>query len=259
MGVDDSIGTVMAYLESRGIADETVVIYMGDNGFSWGEHGLIDKRHFYEESAKVPLLVRCPALFEGGGNSARAMQNIDIAPTIMALAGLEKDPNMHGESFLPLLKGEPVEWRDKVFYEYYWEYDFPMTPSVFGVRTDRYKYIRYHGIWDRNELYDLEADPHEMHNLIKSPEHQAIIRQLAGDIYDWLETTGGMQIPLKRTIKHCWVTTATKGNIERAQRGLRGVTGGESARQARCKLPTVPQFQVLRPSDPLLRRDPYPG
>lgn len=204
MGVDNSIGTVMAFLESRGIADETVVIYMGDNGFSWGEHGLIDKRHFYEESAKVPLLVRCPALFEGGETRHELVQNIDIAPTIMALAGLEKEPSMHGESFLPLLKGEAVEWRDKVFYEYYWEYDFPMTPSVFGVRTDRYKYIRYHGIWDRNELYDLKADPHEIHNLIESPEHQDTIRQLAGEIYDWLETTGGMQLPLKRTIKHRW-------------------------------------------------------
>ncbi|NCG08789.1 MAG: sulfatase-like hydrolase/transferase [Verrucomicrobia bacterium] len=204
MGVDDSIGTVMAYLESRGIADETVVIYMGDNGFSWGEHGLIDKRHFYEESAKVPLLVRCPELFEGGETLHSLVQNIDIAPTVMALAGLDKEPAMHGASFLPLLVGEAVDWRDKVFYEYYWEYDFPMTPSVFGVRTDRYKYIRYHGLWERNELYDLENDPHEMYNLIESPEHQEIIRQLAGEIYDWLETTGGMQIPLKRTIKHRW-------------------------------------------------------
>ena len=70
---------------------------------------------------------------------------------------------MHGD-FLPLLVGKEVPWRDKVFYEYYWEYDFPMTPSVFGVRTDRYKYIRYHGLWERNELYDLQEDPHEMYN-----------------------------------------------------------------------------------------------
>ena len=204
MGVDDSIGTVMAYLEQRGILEETVVIYMGDNGFSWGEHGLIDKRHFYEESAKVPLLVRCPDVFEGGKTLHALVQNIDIAPTVMDLAGLKKNPIMHGDSFLPLLEGKEVPWRDKVFYEYYWEYDFPMTPSVFGVRTDRYKYIRYHGLWDRNELYDLENDPNEMYNLIESPDHQILIRELAGEIYDWLEDTGGMQIPLKRTIKHRW-------------------------------------------------------
>ena len=204
MGVDESIGTVMAYLEARGIADETVVIYMGDNGFSWGEHGLIDKRHFYEESAKVPLLVRCPDLFEGGETLHSLVQNIDIAPTVMAMAGLEKNPEMHGDSFLPLLVGKEVPWRDKVFYEYYWEYDFPMTPSVFGVRTDRYKLIRYHGLWERNELYDLQSDPNEMYNLIEHPEHQDLIRELAGEIYDWLENSGGMQIPLKRTIKHRW-------------------------------------------------------
>jgi arylsulfatase A-like enzyme len=97
-----------------------------------------------------------------------------------------------------------VPWRDKVFYEYYWEYDFPMTPSVFGVRTDRYKLIRYHGLWERNELYDLQSDPNEMYNLIEHPEHQELIRELAGEIYDWLESSGGMQIPLKRTIKHRW-------------------------------------------------------
>ena len=84
------------------------------------------------------------------------VQNIDIAPTVMDLAELEKNPIMHGYSFVPILEGKDIPWRDKVFYEYYWEYDFPMTPSVFGVRTDRYKYIRYHGLWDRNELYDLE-------------------------------------------------------------------------------------------------------
>ena len=120
------------------------------------------------------------------------------------MAGLEKKSEMQGDSFLPLLVGKEVPWRDKVFYEYYWEYDFPMTPSVFGVRTDRYKYIRYHGLWERNELYDLRNDPHEMYNLIEHPEHQDLIRELAGEIYDWLESSGGMQIPLKRTIKHRW-------------------------------------------------------
>ena len=143
-------------------------------------------------------------IFEGGKTLHSLVQNIDIAPTVMDLAGLEKNPIMHGYSFVPILEGKDIPWRDKVFYEYYWEYDFPMTPSVFGVRTDRYKYIRYQGIWDRNELYDLENDPNEMYNLIESPDHQTLIHELAGEIYDWLELTGGMQIPLKRTIKHRW-------------------------------------------------------
>jgi len=204
LGVDESIGSVMDYLKKEGLDESTMVIYMGDNGFSWGEHGLIDKRHFYEESVKVPFLVRCPELFEGGKTINKMVQNIDLAPTILEMAGLDKPDYMPGRSFSSLLKGTETKWRDKIFYEYYWEYDFPMTPTVFGVRTDKYKYIRYHGIWDRNELYDLENDPEEMYNLIDKPELQDIVKGLANDLYDWMENTDGMKIPLKRTVKYRW-------------------------------------------------------
>jgi N-acetylglucosamine-6-sulfatase len=183
------------------LAESTLVIYMGDNGFSFGEHGLIDKRHFYEESVKVPFLIRCNELFEGGKTLEPMIQNIDVAPTILAAAGIEKPEHFHGHSILPLLQSKEYAWRDKIFYEYYWEYDFPQTPTMHGVRTDRYKLIRYHGIWDTNEFYDLQTDPYEMNNLIASPEHQAIIEELTTDIYDWLESTDGMNIPLKRTVK----------------------------------------------------------
>jgi arylsulfatase A-like enzyme len=118
---------------------------MGDNGFSWGEHGLIDKRQFYEESAKVPFLVYCPQLFKGGATITKMVQNIDVAPTILECAGLQKPDYMPGKSIIQLLKGDTTNWRDKIFYEYYWEYDFPMTPTVFGVRTDKYKYMHYQG------------------------------------------------------------------------------------------------------------------
>jgi N-acetylglucosamine-6-sulfatase len=201
LGVDESIGGVLSYLDKEGLAESTLVIYMGDNGFSFGEHGLIDKRHFYEESAKVPFLIRCPELFEGNRTLEPMIQNIDVAPTILEVAGIQKPDQMHGHSILPLLKGGEVQWRDKIFYEYYWEYDFPHTPTMHGVRTSRYKLIRYQGIWDTNEFYDLQEDPDEMNNLIASPKHQVMIEQLTGEIYDWLESTGGMQIPLKRTVK----------------------------------------------------------
>ena len=201
MGIDDSVGAVLDFLDANGLAEDTLVIYMGDNGFSFGEHGLIDKRHFYEESAKVPLLVRWPTVLKGGANIESLVQNIDIAPTILEAAGLQAPEHMQGMSFAPLFAREEVPWRDRIFYEYYWEMDFPQTPTMFGVRTDRYKYIRYHGIWDTNEFYDLENDPNEMQNLIDSPEHQERIEAFAADIYRWLEETGGMNIPLKNIVR----------------------------------------------------------
>jgi len=199
MSVDESIGSVLDFLKDAGIDENTLVIYMGDNGFAWGEHGLIDKRQFYEESVRVPMLARCPEMFKGGEVVEKMVQNIDVAPTILACAGLEKAKNMVGNSFLPLLQGKDVKWRDRIFYEYYWEFDYPQTPTMHGVRTERYKYIRYHGVWDTNELYDLKADPNETNNLIAQPELQDTIKQLNKSLYDWLESTGGMSIPLKRT------------------------------------------------------------
>ncbi len=203
MGVDESVGVVMDFLAEEGLDKSTLVIYMGDNGFSWGEHGLIDKRHFYEESVKVPLLMHYPSLISAEKTLDFMVQNIDIAPTILDLAGIPKPENLPGHSIIPLLTNQDKDdVRKEIFYEYYWEYDFPMTPTVFGMRTDRYKYIKYHGIWDRNELYDLSNDPEEMYNLIADPEFQEISKSMAQDLYDWLEKTQGMQIPLKRTVKY---------------------------------------------------------
>ena len=201
MGIDESVGRVLDFLDANNLTDDTLVIYMGDNGFSFGEHGLIDKRHFYEESAKVPLLVRWPSKFEGGTPIESLVQNIDIAPTILEAAGLKAPEHMQGMSFVPLLARQDTTWRDRIFYEYYWEMDFPQTPTMFGVRTNRYKYIRYHGIWDTNEFYDLQNDPNEMQNLIEAPEHQERIESFAKDIYSWLEDTGGMNIPLKNIVR----------------------------------------------------------
>jgi arylsulfatase A-like enzyme len=199
--VDEGVGDILDYLDESGLAETTMVVYMGDNGFSFGEHGLIDKRHFYEESVKVPFLVRLPEVLKGGQTIEKMVQNIDVAPTFLELAGIKKPDHMQGKSIMPLLREEQVEWRDRIFYEYYWEYSFPQTPTMHGVRTDRYKLIRYHGVWDTNEFYDLQEDPNEMNNLIASPEHQGLIKELSGEIYEWLEETGGMNIPLKRTVR----------------------------------------------------------
>jgi arylsulfatase A-like enzyme len=198
LGIDESIGKVLDYLEDAGLAESTLVMYMGDNGFCFGEHGLIDKRHMYEESMRVPLLAHCPEIIQPGTKISQMIQNIDISETILDAAGLKSPDNMDGRSFLPLLRSEEIPWRDAVFYEYYWERNYPQTPTVHGIRTDRYKYIHYHGIWDIDELYDLQNDPEEMHNLIGSPEHRELVREFNKRVFDWLDETGGMLIPLRR-------------------------------------------------------------
>jgi arylsulfatase A-like enzyme len=198
LSVDESIGRVIKYLESNKLAEDTLVMYMGDNGFVFGEHGLIDKRHMYEESMRVPFLAWCPGMIKPGKVVEELIQNIDIAPTVMDIAGLNRPERMDGRSFLPILQGKKVPWRNAAFYEYYWERNFPHTPTTHGVRTNRYKYIHYHGIWDIDELYDLKNDPEEMNNLIDSPEHQDLIKQLNNKMFEWLEKSDGMLIPLRR-------------------------------------------------------------
>lgn len=199
LALDESIGKVLDYVKGAGIENETVVFYMGDNGFSFGEHGLIDKRHMYEESMRVPFLVRAPGLIRSGMQIDPLVQNIDIAPTILELAGLQPPAYLQGKSFVPLLQGQQVdEWRDAVLYEYYWERTFPQTPTVHGIRTEQFKYMHYHGIWDMDELYDIQKDPLETDNLIDSPAHKEIVKSLNKRMFDILEQTGGMSIPLRR-------------------------------------------------------------
>jgi len=199
VGVDESIGRIMDYVEEEGIAENTLIVYMGDNGFSFGEHGLIDKRHAYEESMKVPFLAWAPGLVKANQPMESMIQNIDVAPTVLDLAGAKIPAHFQGHSIVPLFDGTaPSNWRDRIYYEYYWEYTYPQTPTVHAVRTDKYKYIRYHGVWDTNELYDLENDPDEMNNLIAESEHQEMIKGLRSELDAWLEETDGLSIPLKK-------------------------------------------------------------
>lgn len=197
--VDDSIEKVLEWIKENGLEQNTMVVYMGDNGFSFGEHGLIDKRHAYEESMRVPMLVWAPGMVKPSSVLEQVIMNVDIAPTFLQLAGIDKPSQMQGYSFAGLLKDNTSAWqRDKVFYEYYWEQAFPQTPTTFAVRTDRYKYIYYTGVWDINELYDLRNDPYEMNNLIRDTAYRKTGTLLKAELFNWLEKTGGLQIPLKR-------------------------------------------------------------
>lgn len=196
LAVDESTGRVLDHLKQRGTLDSTLVLYMSDNGFAFGEHGLIDKRTAYEESMRIPMLMHCPELFRAGTVVNEVVANLDISPTLLDAAGLMPAPKSEGKSVLPLARGERVPWRDALLYEYYWERNFPQTPTTHAVRGDRYKYIHYHGIWDIDELYDLEADPLEVDNLIFSPGHERVIEKLNKQLFQILKDTGGMSIPI---------------------------------------------------------------
>jgi N-acetylglucosamine-6-sulfatase len=194
--VDDSVGRIMAWLQEKGLLDGTLVIYMGDNGFAFGEHGLIDKRTAYEESMRVPMLVQCPELFKGGTTSEGVVANIDITPTLLEAAGLKTPGYLPGQSLIGAAQGKPAPGRDGLLYEYYWERNFPQTPTLHALRGSRYKYIHVHGLWDTDELYDLQNDPLETTNLIFSQEHQEIVRQMNQKLFDTLKQSEGMFIPL---------------------------------------------------------------
>jgi arylsulfatase A-like enzyme len=201
LSVDESVGRVLDYLERHGLAENTLVIYMGDNGFSFGEHGLIDKRHAFEESMRVPMLAWAPGFVAPGRVVEQNVMNTDLMPTLLELAKVERpaDHAVDGRSFVPLLRGEAVaEWREDFLYEYYWERTFPQTPTQFALRTERYKYILTHGLWDEDMLFDLSADPEERYNLIDASEHQERVRDLYGRLFEALKATDGMQIPLRQ-------------------------------------------------------------
>lgn len=194
--VDDSIGAVVAQLKKMGIHDDTVVIYMGDNGYMFGEHGLIDKRVAYETSSRVPMLMQCPSIIKGGSVVDEVVANIDVAPTIMEAMGLKKPAHMDGQSFLPLAQGKTIPWRDYFLYCYYWEQNYPQTPTHFSLRGDQYKYTTYYGVWDSDELFDIKADPMEQNNLIHKPDFQKTKKEMQDRLYTMMDELGGMQIPL---------------------------------------------------------------
>jgi len=174
-------------------------VYMGDNGFLLGEHGLIDKRNAYEESIRVPMLAWAPGFIAPGTTVDAQVRNIDVTPTILELAdaAMPDDHTLDGQSFLSTLQGTEPETDRTFLYEYYWEYAFPHTPTVFALRTDQYKYIYYHGIWDLNGFYDLQNDPNERQNLINVPSYQDEIRSMRNELWQRLEDSGGLQIPLR--------------------------------------------------------------
>ncbi len=174
-GVDESVGRLLKTLDETGLSDNTIVIYSSDQGFYVGDHGWFDKRWMYEESLKMPFIVRWPGVTKPGSRNREMIQNLDYAQTFLDIAKAPIPDDMQGESLVPLLEGKsPENWRDSIYYHYY---EFPSVHMVarhYGVRTGRYKLIHYYQ-FDEWEFYDLQTDPDELTNLYGKPEHSAAI------------------------------------------------------------------------------------
>ena len=198
-GLDENLGRLLAYLDESGLSRNTLVIYMGDNGFELGEHGFYDKRDAFEESIRVPMLAYAPGMIRPGTKVTEMVQNIDVAATVMEACEVPvpNSAKMDGRSFLPLLQGRTVPWRDHLLYEYHWEWNFPATPTTLAIRMDRYKYVFYHGVWDDNGFYDLETDPLERHNLIRVPAYRNQIEAMQQQLFDELDASGGLILPIR--------------------------------------------------------------
>jgi arylsulfatase A-like enzyme len=180
--VDDSVGRVLAFLDKAGLARNTMVVYTSDQGFFLGDHGLYDKRFMYEESLRMPFLVRWPARIAPGTKSDAIGLNIDFAPTFLEVAGLPQSVNMQGRSLLSTLRGRtPADWRTSMYYRYYHDPGDHNTRAHYGVRTRTHKMIYF---WkkDQWELFDLVNDPHELHNLFAEPGQESLTLTLKNEL-----------------------------------------------------------------------------
>lgn len=228
--VDESVGRVLDYLDSHGLTDNTIIVYTSDQGFYMGEHGWFDKRFMYEESLRTPLLIAYPGHIQPGTVCNKLVQNIDYAPTFLDLAGISKPKELPGRSLTPIFKaGDKVKgWRSSIYYHYYDYPTYHMVRKHDGVRTDRYKLIHFYGeggldavkenkyqrqpgtrehgcmtyltslgyfepkdsAVNYNELYDLQADPHELNNLYGKPGYEKITKQLQKQLNDYRKSIG---------------------------------------------------------------------
>ncbi|MBI5684955.1 MAG: sulfatase [Verrucomicrobia bacterium] len=194
LSVDDSVGRLFRFLEESKQLDNTIIVFMGDNGLLEGEHGMVDKRTAHEPSLRIPLIVRYPGLAKGKVVAQQAL-TVDVAPSLLELCGAPPLKNIHGRSWVKLVrKGDPA-WRKSWFYEYNYEKQFPYTPNVRAVRTDGWKYIHYpHGddSPDRHmaELYNLANDPDERRNLIADPACAKKLKELQAELARLMKATG---------------------------------------------------------------------
>jgi N-acetylglucosamine-6-sulfatase len=185
LGVDDSLGRILAALEKAGQLDNTVIVFTSDHGYFYGEHGLNEERRLaYEEAIRIPLLIRYPSRVKAGAVASEMVLTIDLAPTLLELAGLPPLQGMQGRSLVPIFGGTAADWRESFLVEYYSDTVFPriLKMGYSAVRTTTAKYIEYRDLAGMNELYDLDADPYEERNLIASPAATTLLKTMQGEL-----------------------------------------------------------------------------
>ncbi len=188
--VDEQVGRILAALGVMNALDDTVIIYAGDNGHFWGEHGLYDKRLAYEESIRIPFMVRYPGLIRNAGRRARQMAlNIDLAPTLLDMLGIPVPGAMQGRSLVPALRDASTRGRESFLYEHFPVFPIPIS-GIAAVRTERHKYITYHGDVRPRELYNLAGDPGERNNLIGDANSRATLAGLEAELERLKRDTG---------------------------------------------------------------------
>jgi arylsulfatase A-like enzyme len=180
--VDENIGRVLDYLDEEKLADNTIVIYSSDQGFYLGEHGWYDKRWMFEESLKMPFVVRWPGHIKPGTRNKKLIQNIDYAPTFLEIAGLDVPAEVQGKSLLPLFKNPKDEnWRDTIYYHYYEHGGEHQVPRHEGVRSSQFKLINFYSN-DGFNLFDLEKDPQEMKNVYDDPAYKSVVDLMKAEL-----------------------------------------------------------------------------
>ncbi len=192
LAVDDSLGRILAALEKHGTLDNTVVIFTSDHGYFYGEHGLsVERRLAYEEAIRIPLLVRYPPRVAAGATPTELVLSLDMAPTILDLAGVEPPAHMQGRSFAPILDNVARDWRSSFLIEYFTETAMTRIQNMgyVAVRSTRHKYIQYQELEGMNELYDLDADPYEERNLIDAPEARPVLERMQAELRRLMEDT----------------------------------------------------------------------
>lgn len=193
LAIEDGVGEILKTLEETNQLDNTVLVFTSDNGYFYGEHGLsVERRLAYEESIRMPLLVRYPKLIKPGTIRNELALNIDLAPTLLSLAGVPVPADLQGRSLTPLLRGGRTAWRDSFLIEYYSDKVFPRIVKMGykAVRDERWKYIHYLELDGMDELYDLGNDPYEMMNVIDQPASQTRLRRMKRELNRLLERTG---------------------------------------------------------------------